>query len=283
MTNALATFLRTDTVTRGVQAYEDVFDDYIAFAGGQRVDAVADIPQGALNADYVLEAQDARLIIELKQVNKYWVSNSVDEYFSDLLRRGKIRSPRFTGADRLHLDTASLASEDWIRFYRRFRPQIPGALDKAAQQLKATSSLLPETSTRTIGVAFLLNTGDFNLPVDLMFRIAERHAKAKWKVGRFSALDVILCLSMDMVKSGQHPLHGRTIVREVADPVIAGTAHHLFDRWIYYGAAAIGAEVEFTPGEVEPDPLQLSGGVSGKMRWTPGLAAVLPDPDAGQS
>ncbi len=272
MTNAFARFLQTNPVTRAVQDYENVFDDFIAFAGGERVDANAKIPQGALNADYVLEAVDARLIIELKQVSKYQASNSVDEYFSDLLRRNRIRNPRFIGPERLHLDTESLANDDWERFYRRFRPQIPGALDKAARQVKATSALLPGRAHPTVGVAVLLNTGDFNLPVDLMFRIAERHARAKWKVGRFSALDVILCIAMDLVKSGQHPLHGRMMVRDANDPFLASAAHHLFDRWIHYGAAAIGAEVTFTPGEVETDPMQLSGGMTGKLHWTRGAA-----------
>ncbi|WP_380872100.1 hypothetical protein ACFB49_30490 [Sphingomonas sp. DBB INV C78] len=280
MANALSNLLKTETVTRNVQAYEDVFDDYIVFAGGQRVAAVAEIPQAALNADYVLEAAEAQLVIELKQVSKYQASNTLDEYFSDLLRRGRIHNPNFTGPGQLRLDPASLSVNDWTRFYRKFRPRIPEALDKAAKQIKATARLLPNTKERFVGVAVLLNTGDYNLPVDLMFRIAERHANAKWKAGRFSALDAILCLSMDMVKTGQHPLRGHAIVRDAADTVIAGSARYLYDRWVHYGAAAVGAEVEFTPGEVTPDALDLSGGIAGKMRWTPAISAIANSADA---
>lgn len=43
------------TINRTVEAYERTFDDYIAFAGGARIDQLIPIPQGALNADYLVE------------------------------------------------------------------------------------------------------------------------------------------------------------------------------------------------------------------------------------
>jgi hypothetical protein len=118
-------------------------------------------------------------------------------------------------------------------------------------------------------VAILVKTGDYNLPADLMFRIAEHHARRKWKGGRYSALDCILCFSLDMMKPGQHPLHGRTIVRTKEDRLLCDSAMYLFDKWVRYAAHAIGAEVTFRPGEFEPVPLQLGGAVAGKIKWSP--------------
>ncbi len=269
MTNALGELLKTGTLTRRVQAYEATFDDFIAFAGGKRVTDLVDIPQNAANADYVVEFEDARLIVELKQVSKYDATNSVEDYFSGLLARGKVLNPTFIAPRRMTIEPASLSVTDWTRFYRKFRPRIPESLDKAAKQIKATPKLLALTDKRSIGIAILLNTGDYNLPIDLLFRIVERHTKAKWKAGRFSTLDGVLCLCMDMIKAGQHPLQGHMIVRDAADAAVANSVHYLYDRWIHYGAAALGAEVEFTPGPVDPDPLQLSGAVTGKIRLIP--------------
>lgn len=266
MVNALRSLLEIDPSIRRVDAYEGVFDDFIAFSGGCRVTDIAQIAKGVKNADYVLEADEARLIIELKQISKYDRVKSVDEYFSDLLRQGRIISPPPMGSRKLHIGPGSLSPSEWTRFHREFRPRIPKSLDTAARQIKATPKILPLTTKRTIGVAILVNTGDYNLPVDLMFRIVERHAKAKWKVGRFSSLDAILCLSMDMLKNGQHPLHGRAIARDAADKQVAGSAHYLFDRWVHYGAAAVGASVQFTPGLLTADPFQLGGGIDGKIR-----------------
>lgn len=269
MSNKLSELLQTNTLNRRVEDYEETFDDFIASAGGQRVKDVAIIPPKVRNADYVLDATDARLIVELKQVNKYMKSQSVDEYFRNLLRRGKVRQPKFTSSGHLRIEPSSLSVSDWNHFYRKFRPQIPDCLDKAARQIKATPSFLPSTDQRQIGLAVLINTGDYNLPVDLMFRIVERHANLKWKAGRFSALDCILCFSMDMVKPGQHPFHSRAIVRNKDDQLISNSAMHLFNKWIQYRADAVGAEAIFTPSEVEPEPLQFSGGNTGKIRWVP--------------
>lgn len=169
-------------------------------------------------------------------------------------------SPPPMGSRTLHIGPGSLSPSERTRFHREFRPRIPKSLDTAARQIKATPKILPLTTKRTIGIAILVNTGDHNLPVDLMVRIAEYHAKAKWKFGRFSTLDTILCLSMDMLKNGQHPLHGRAIARDAADRQIAEGAYYLFDRWVRYGAAAVGASVQFTPGLMTADPLQLGGG-----------------------
>nr|WP_087576303.1 hypothetical protein [Sphingomonas sp. CDS-1] len=86
MVNALRCLLEIDPSIRRIDAYEAVFDDFIAFSGGRRVTDIAQIAKGLKNADYVLECDEVRLIIELKQISKYDRGKSVDEYFSDLLR-----------------------------------------------------------------------------------------------------------------------------------------------------------------------------------------------------
>lgn len=55
MSNALARLLETDSTRRSVEDYERTFDDYIAFAGGIRIEDRFDIPTGVLNADYMVE------------------------------------------------------------------------------------------------------------------------------------------------------------------------------------------------------------------------------------
>jgi len=40
-----------------------------------------------------------------------------------------------------------------------------------------------------------------------------------------------------------------------------------FDRWVHYGADAVGASVTFTPGPVI-DPVRADDRIRGKIRWT---------------
>lgn len=266
MSNALTRLLETPSVTRTVEDYERTFDDFITFAGGRRLENAIDIPPNLLNADYLIETEAIDLVVELKQVNAYVKANSVDRYFETLLNQRQVRNRKQISATQVRIDADSLTTSQWNHFYAKFRPNVPRHLDKAARQLKATAMLLPAVSKPRASGVILVNTGDFNLPVDLMHRLVEFHAKRKWKVGRFSHVDFVMCVMMDMVKTGQHPLHGRCLVRTLEDAALAQGVHHLYDRWIRYGAAALGAEVVFEPtGRPEEAPLQLSGGVTGKI------------------
>lgn len=265
MTNALTKLLESVSTKRTVDDYERTFDDFIAFAGGARIDQRFDVPADTLNADYLVETGTLELIVELKQINTYDRAGSVDGYFAKLLRQGQVRNPTQLAPTQLRIDPDSLTASQWNHFYRRFRPNVAGHLDKAARQLKSTAAFLPGTNRRRAHGVIMVNTGDFNLPVDLMHRFVEFHAKRKWKAGRFSHLDFVICVMMDMVKTGQHPLHGRCLVRTLEDAQLAEGARHLFDRWIRYGAEAVGAQVEYDPGGGGEAPLELSGGVAGKI------------------
>lgn len=266
MSNSLTRLLETPSGMRTVEDYERTFDDFIAFAGGRRLEEAVDILPGVLNADYLLETEVIDLVVELKQVNAYVRVNSVDRYFEKLLNQRQIRNPTQISATQILIAPDSLTSAQWNHFYAKFRPNVSRHLDKAARQLKSTAEMLPPGSKRRAYGVILVNTGDFNLPVDLMHRLVEFHTKRKWKAGRFSHVDFVMCMMMDMIKNGQHPLHGRCLVRSLEDGALVEGVHHLYDRWIHYGAAAMGAEVVFEPtGSSEEAPLQLSSGITGKI------------------
>ena len=268
MSNALARLLETDSTRRSVEDYERTFDDYIAFAGGIRIEDRFDIPTGVLNADYMVETDALDLVVELKQINHYAKAASADSYFEKLLEQGQVRNALRLSPTQVRIERDSLSVSQWNHFYRKFRPNVPGQLDKAARQLKSTSAFLPPSNRRRAYGVIMVNTGDFNLPVDLLHRLVEFHAKRKWEAGRFSHVDFVICMMMDMLKTGQHPLHGRCLVRTVEDTALAVGVHHLFDRWVRYGAAAVGAEAAFEPSGGAEEPLQLSGGVTGKIAKT---------------
>lgn len=267
MPNALSCLLETDTTKRSVEHYERTFDDYIAFAGGIRIEDRFDIPANTLNADYLVETDEVDLIVELKQINHYAKADSADRYFEKLLEQRQVRNAVRLSPTQVRIERDSLSVSQWNHFYRKFRPNVPGQLDKAARQLKATAAFLPPSTRRRAYGVIMVNSGDFNLPVDLLHRLVEFHAKRKWKAGRFSYADFVICVMMDMLKTGQHPLHGRCLVRTMEDAALVAGVHHLFDRWVRYGAAAVGAEIVFELGDdsAEGVPLLLSGGVTGKI------------------
>lgn len=265
MSNALTKLLESDSLKRTVGDYERTFDDFIAFAGGMRIEELYDIPADTLNADYLVEGVALDLVVELKQVNNYDRGNSANSYFDKLLRQGQVRNSRQLSPTQMRIDPDSLTTSQWNHFYRKFRPNIAGHLDKAARQLKSTAAFLPEMNRRRAYGVIMVNTGDFNLPVDLMHRLVEFHAKRKWKAGRFSHIDFVICVMMDMVRTGQHPLHGRCLVRTLGDAPLVEGVRQIFDRWIRYGAAAVDAQVEYNLREVADAPLELSGSVTGKI------------------
>ena len=93
MSNSLTRLLETPSGMRTVEDYERTFDDFIAFAGGRRLEEAGYILPGVLNADYLLETEVIDLVVELKQVNAYVRVNSVDRYFEKLLNQRQIRNP----------------------------------------------------------------------------------------------------------------------------------------------------------------------------------------------
>lgn len=273
--NALGTLLRTPTTARRSAHYEAMFDDFVAYAGGGRVTERFQLPNKVKNPDYHFAFAECELLLELKQISAYRPSDTVDAYFAKLLNNGRVRQPTRLSATRLRIEPASLSERDWHRFYQKFRPSVSKHLEKAARQLRETDALLGCDGARPRMCGLLLiNSGDYNLPLDLMFRLVEWRTKREWRLGNFSKLDFVSCLTVDMFRAGQHPLQGRHIVRPAPDPLLSQTVRHIYDRWLHYYAAAIEAKVEFHPGEESPDPPRiLDGAFAGKIRWVPADAA----------
>ena len=270
-TNALADLLRTPTTSRRAVDYEHMFDDFARASGGERVDRLFALPSHLKNPDYSFEFANCDLLLELKQINGYREGDTVDAYFGKLIAQGKVRTPVPAVGSQLRLEPDSLSRAEWTQFYKKFRPSVSRHLEKAAKQLKQTDAALPGTPTRPrICGLLLINSGDFNLPLDLMFRLVEWRTKREWKNGNFSKLDFVSCLTVDLIRDEQNPMQGRHIVRPKPHPSVPPVIYHIYDRWIRYYAAAIGAEVSFQPdAEMADPPLQLSGGARGKIRMVP--------------
>ena len=96
----------------------------------------------------------------------------------------------------------------------------------------------------------LINSGDFNLPTDLLYRLIEWKMKREWKNRRFSSIDFVSCATFDMYKNDQHPLYARHIARSKNDSDLVTAVHYLYDRWVHYGAAALGLAVSYQEGDI---------------------------------
>jgi len=182
--NALSALLRTPTILRRAADYEQMFDDFAAHAGGGRVTDIFDLPGRVKNPDYHFALADCELLVELKQISAYRPEDTTDAYFAKLLAQGRVRRYSSISATQVRIEPDSLSESDWARFYRKFRPSITKHLGKAAQQLKETDALLtsPSGKPRFCGLV-LINSGDYNLPLDLMFRLVEWRVKREWKAG----------------------------------------------------------------------------------------------------
>jgi hypothetical protein len=267
--SALAKLLRTPTTSRRPNDYEIMFDDFVAYAGGGRVTDRFTLPSGVKNADYHFDFADCEALLELKQVSDYRPGDTIDAYFAKLMNEGRVRRAKRISATRFAIRPDSLSNRDWERFYRTFRPRVTKHLEKAARQLKETDALLleHEGKPRVRGL-LLINSGDYNLPLDLMHRLVEWRTKREWKNGFFSKLDFVSCLCVDLIRNDQHPLQGRHIARPNPSPMVEPVVRHIYDRWLHYVAPAIGAEVTFHPGEAMPDPpMRIGGTFTGKVRW----------------
>jgi hypothetical protein len=279
MGNAYSELLKRPTAQRTAADYEAVFDDFIRFAGGERLEDRLDIPPDVQNADYHLLADPYELLIELKQMHTYRKEASIGAYFNALLAQGRVKTtqPLVIGQT-LEIKPESLSEADWRRFYLKFRPSVTTHLDKAAAQLKATRAFLPRADAAKPFYcgAVLLNSNDYNVSTDLLLRLAEWRCKDKWRRGLYSHIDFVACLSLDLVQSGRHLLHCRFLVRRIEDTVLVEACRRLFDRWIYYGGEGLGAEVSFEPGGEAADPIRVGAKVHGKIatRTTPVMSNV---------
>jgi hypothetical protein len=261
--------LYSPTSRRSAPDYEAMFDEFVATAGGGKAADCFQVPPKLKNADYYFDLGEIELLLELKQITKYELGKTTNAYFEELYRRGRILSHMRLSETQIRIDADSLTQQDWRRFYKGFRPNITTHLDKAASQLKDTLKLLsPEKNRRHMCGVVLLNTGDYNLPLDLMHRLVEWRVKDKWHRGLYSKLDFVICLSVDMVKDGQHPLQGRGIVRDIQDDALVGVMRNIYDKWLRYYAASIDAVVEFDPNGTIDAHTQLSGENLGKVRFS---------------
>jgi len=276
MSGQLRRLMAMPTVERRASDYEAVFDDYVAWAGGRRVVELVEPPPGADNADYVFEGDDWRLVIELKQIDKYDAAKSASAYFGDLHAKGMIRTWKDKGPGKITIGPESLTTKQWHRFYDKSWPQIPAALTKANRQVRETAALLPATRKRQLGAAFVVNTGDYNLPTDLLYRFVERKVKKEWKGGAFRSLDFVACQSVDLYHPEQHPLHARHITHDAKDAVARQVASWTFERWVAYANAELGTEATINWGAADqPFDLRLDRTFLGKMAAATGRRSRL--------
>jgi hypothetical protein len=266
MINKLTNLLSTSTPERTVKDYEEMYDDFVNFAGGSRIDKKFEIPVKKKNADYYFDLDQFEIILELKQLSKYSKFNTVDQYFLSHLSEKKIKKFEHLPNNRIIISPDSLEKPDWNDFYKRFRPSVSKNLTDAAVQLRDTENFLPPAQKRRIKGVMLINSGDFNLPTDLLFRLIEWKTKREWKMKNFRSIDFVSCTTIDMYKENQHPLYARHIARSIQDNDLVKAAHYLYDRWLHYAALALGLEIHYREGmqdeEIQTD---LSQPFAGKI------------------
>lgn len=251
---------------RRPEDYEAMYDDFIESSGGSRVIDRFTIPSGKQNADYWLEFGDAEMLVELKQVSKYDASLTVDSYFTELIRRGKVKNIERTFTGPVQISPDSLSPMAWRKFYEKFRPAIENALKKAAGQLRDTAEFVSGTRRKICGV-ILSNTGDYGLSTDLLFRLAEHKLKSEWKNGRFKKIEFLICHTVDLFTEEVHPLHSRRIVKSMEDEALVSGVLHLQEMWLSYVGVAMGFETKLASStSVEHARLNLQQQFAGKIQ-----------------
>lgn len=266
-TNSLGALLATPPGDRLALSYEQMFDDFVKRSGGERVNVRFNLVSHVKNPDYYFALSDCELFLELKQISNYHPGDTVEAYFAHLQRLGKVLNAAPAGQGQMRIEATSLSMADWDRFYRKFRPAVSKHIEKAARQLRETDALLPPQGDRPRFCGLLLiNSGDYNLPRDLMFRLVEWRTKREWKGGKFSKLDFVTCLTVDLMRAGENPMQGRHIIRPQPPVRLPGVIRLIYESWLRYYAEAIGACVEFHPDiKVADPPLALSRGYAGKI------------------
>lgn len=243
MSNNLLNLLATPVAERSDYAYERMCDDFVKYAGGIRISDEYEIPHGAYNADYLFKLNEREIILELKQVVKYDKGLSVNEYFIEEINNGNVKYFRQVEKDKIEITPDSLSKSEWNKFYKNFRPSVTTNLKKAANQLRDTNKFLPTSKRPRIKGVFILNSGDYNLPTDLLFRLIEWKMKREWKMGCFRSIDFVSCTTIDMYKENQNPLYGRHIVRTMENSELSAAAKFIYQKWIEYASTQLGSEI----------------------------------------
>lgn len=247
MSNELKQLLALPTLKRTTQLYEEVYDDFIKYAGGTRLTDKFNIPDGKDNADYIFYLNDCEIILELKQVTKYEKDNSIDEYFQKELKKGKLQNFKKLNDNKIQITPESLSKSEWNRFYKKFRPAIPRDLNKANTQLKETETFIHEANKIRFKGVMLINSNDYNLPTDLLFRLIESKVKKEWKMDNYSSIDFVSCTTIDMFKNNQNPLYAKHITKTADNPLLINAIRYLYEKWISYVADALN--MKFTKEE----------------------------------
>jgi hypothetical protein len=243
MTGRLRQLYADPTLGRNTTDYEAVYDDYVRFAGGRRVVEAIAMPESTRNADYIFEQPDWDCVIELKQITKYDQNRTLDRYFEQLIREGRVTKFDDLGGGRIRIRRDSLTERQWNRFYDKFLPGLEPQIRNANRQVKATLGLLPQNGKRRFGGAIVLNSGNYNLPTDLLFRFIEYKTKKEWCGGHLRSLDFIICKTIDFYHPDQHPLHARSIVCPEADDTLRQIVRGVYEGWISYANAEIGTQM----------------------------------------
>lgn len=243
MSNKLSTLLKIPTLECDAISYEEIYDDFIQYAGGIRLTDKFSVPNKKDNADYLFYLEDREIILELKQVTKYEKYNSIDEYFTKELKKGKLNKFRRIGGDKIEISPDSLPKSEWNRFYKRFRSSITTNLNKASSQIKDTESFISPPIKRRFKGVILINTNDYNLSTDLFFRLIEWKVKKEWKIGKYSSIDFVSCTTIDMYKKGQSPLYARHIVRTIENSLLVSAVTYLYEKWLHYVSHALNMTV----------------------------------------
>lgn len=275
MADKLKELMAKPTTARTTDDYEGVMNDLVAFAGGHRIEDVFQVP-GQRNADYYFDCADFDCVMELKQAWAYDGKKTVQSFFDGMFREGRIVVPDGVSVgSEMTVDNTNMAPRDWAHFYKKFRPSVVGALGDADRQLRITDGWLPKRRPVRIKGVFVLNSGDFNLPSDLLGRIVAKKVQREWRGGHFENTDFAMSGALDMYLPGQHPWSMHQLVRDQR-PELNNFAWHLKDKWIRYAAAELGFQVEFTPrpgASTTPEYREVVTPYQGKIQF-PGRAGL---------
>lgn len=243
MPNKLTELISIPTLQRKATDYEAMCDDFVRSSLGVRISDKFNIPDNVKNADYLFNINEIEIILELKQITKFDKTESITQYFDEKLKQGKVRNFRKLSDNIIEINPNSFSKSEWNDFYKRFRPSITNNLKKAAQQLRDTDKFLPISKKPRIKGVFLLNSGDYNLPTDLLFRLIEWKMKREWKIGNFKSIDFVSCVTIDLYKENQSPLYARHIARTTQDAELVSVVKNIYEKWIHYAANAFGLKV----------------------------------------
>jgi hypothetical protein len=275
MPGKLKALMEMEPGARTTVEYEGVMDDLVAFAGGHRLENAVGVPKLQRNADYYFDCTEFDCVMEFKQIRTYDTRRTVESFFAKMMREGRIIVPPGTApGTKMTVDNSNMSASNWSYFYKKVRPSVVDQLCDADRQLRCTDAWLPRHRPSRIKAVFLLNSGDFNLPIDLLGRIVRKKVSKEWHGGHFTNLDYVMCGAFDMHRPGEHELRSHHLVRDYR-PELEAFPCYLHDKWIRYTAAELGLQVEFTPDPTattwpEPEYLEVVAPYKGKLRLRSG-------------